>query len=358
MTTQRVIDSDTHVDETNATWEYMTVEEEAYKPTIRFDPSPDPGSPGRPYWLVDGQRQRRPDRNDSTSRTTAETRELIDVEARLRHMDELGTDVQVIYPTLFITDPAPRPEVELSLTRSYNRWLADRCAVAKGRLRWICVPPLKNMEAALEELRFAKDHGACGVLKKGDEEAGHWPSDPYFFPLYEEAERLDMPICFHTGTGAAESIGDTSFFNRKAPVINGVWSLLVHSVPSRFPKLRLGCIEAGAAWVPMMVHALRRDAQRFDQASNDVQRSRYEVADNLFKANNIYVACLMDDNLPMVLQYVGADNLLAGSDYSHNDSSQEHKFLRILEERASQGEIPQDAVRKIVYDNPKSFYAL
>ena len=201
MTTQRVIDSDTHVDETNATWEYMTVEEAEHKPTIRFEPSPEPGSPGRPYWLVDGLRQRRPDRNDMTSRTTAETRELIDVEARLRHMDELGTDVQVIYPTLFITDPAPRPEVELSITRSYNRWLADRCAEARGRLRWICVPPLKNMEAALEELRFAKDHGACGVLKKGDGEAGHWPSDPYFFPLYEEAERLDMPICFHTGTG-------------------------------------------------------------------------------------------------------------------------------------------------------------
>ena len=82
-------------------------------------------------------------------------------------MDELGTEIQVIYPTLFISDPAVRPEVELALTRSYNRWLADRCALSKGRLRWVCVPPLKTMDKAVEELSWAKDHGACGVSKKG-----------------------------------------------------------------------------------------------------------------------------------------------------------------------------------------------
>lgn len=105
-----------------------------------------------------------------------------------------------------------RPEVELALTRSYNRWLADKCGQAHGRLRWVCVPPLNSMEKALEELRFAKDNGACGVLKKGDEEAGHWPDDPYFFPLYEEAERLDMPVCFHTGSGGLREFGYESNF--------------------------------------------------------------------------------------------------------------------------------------------------
>jgi predicted TIM-barrel fold metal-dependent hydrolase len=60
------------------------------------------------------------------------------------------------------------------------------------------------MDQALEELPFAKDHRACGILKKGDREADKWPADPYFFPLYEEAERLDMPLCFHTGTGTPD----------------------------------------------------------------------------------------------------------------------------------------------------------
>lgn len=197
----RVIDSDTHVDETEATWDYMRLEEEAFKPRRGTDPET-----GRGYWLVDGYKVQRANRSDSTGWTTVKTRELLDVAARLRHMDELGVEVHVIYPTMFNRNPAARPEVELSLTRSYNRWLADKTAQSAGRMRWICVPPLRNMPEALAELRFARDHGACGVLKKGDLEADHEAYDPYFFPLYEEAERLDMPICFHQGTGRRNSL--------------------------------------------------------------------------------------------------------------------------------------------------------
>ena len=83
-----------------------------------------------------------------------------------------------------------RPEVSTALRRSYNRWLADRCAQSHGRLRWVCLPPLMNMDETIKELQFAKDHGACGILKKGDLEAGKWPADQYFHPLYEEANRL------------------------------------------------------------------------------------------------------------------------------------------------------------------------
>ncbi len=52
--------------------------------------------------MIDGKRQVRFIRSDKDSGTTVETRELLDVKARLKHMDELGTDIQVIYPTLFL----------------------------------------------------------------------------------------------------------------------------------------------------------------------------------------------------------------------------------------------------------------
>lgn len=48
--------------------------------------------------------------------------------------------------------------------------------------------PLLNMAAALEELRFVEESGACGVLKKGHECDDRRASDGYFFPLYEDAE--------------------------------------------------------------------------------------------------------------------------------------------------------------------------
>lgn len=367
METLRVIDADTHVDETDDTWVYIPEEEGEFKPTTGFPRNPRPDLPPARYWVIDGHRKERKIRDDAKSRTTVEQRELLDVEARLRHMDELETEVQVIYPTLFLVEPATRPEVELTITRSYNRWLAERCAQSRGRLRWVCVPPTRTMDRAIEELRFARDHGACGVLKKGDREADKWPSDPYFFPLYEEAERLDMPLCFHTGTGTPDftssfDIGP-GFMRGKAPVINAVFALVQHKIPAKFPRLRFGCIEAGASWVPMVHYSLRRSHQTADRSGGAPLRralgeTLYNVQDDVFKANRIYITCQVDEDLPMLLNYISEDNLLVGSDYTHQDQSQEHGFVRGLQKRADLEEIPESAVRKIVYDNPKAFYGL
>ena len=49
---------------------------------------------------------------------------------------------------------------------------------------------------------------------------------------------------------------------------------------------------------------------------------------------------------------------MVGSDYTHRDPSMELEFRKILQGRADKGEIPQSAVQKILFDNPKAFYAL
>ena len=98
-------------------------------------------------------------------------------------------------------------------------------------------------------------NGAVGLLKKGDREAGKWSNDPYFFPLYEEAERLDLPVCFHTGSGTPDFSPAREFnFSRliriAMPVAHAFNSIIQNNLPQKFPKLRWGFIEAGASWVP------------------------------------------------------------------------------------------------------------
>jgi hypothetical protein len=87
----------------------------------------------RRYWVIDGKRQLRFIRGDEETGTVVESRELLDVRVRLKHMDEIGTDIQVMYPTLFLMEATERPEVSTALRRSYNRWLADRCGRSGGR---------------------------------------------------------------------------------------------------------------------------------------------------------------------------------------------------------------------------------
>ena len=218
------------------------------------------------------------------------------------------------------------------------------------------------MDKAIEELRFAKESGACGVLKKGDQEAGKWAPDPYFFPLYEEAQRLNMPICFHLGAGtpdfsSAREFNYSRFLKIKCAAVHGIYSLLLLDIPRQFPKLRFGVIETTASWIPFVVYDLRRRLKRRDEVSI-APSSGYDLSDDLFKTNRIYVACQVDEDLGMILRYISEDNLLAGSDYGHRDPAKEPQFVQVLQKRADEEEIPQSTVRKILRDNPRAFYGL
>jgi predicted TIM-barrel fold metal-dependent hydrolase len=360
----RIIDSDTHIDEIEDTFAYIPPDEEEFRPRIEFVPDPtDPALKPVRNWLIDGYHRNRPLHNDGKSTTTLGSRTLTDVQARLRHMDELGTEVQVIYPTLFLRENAARPEVELSIKRSYNRWLADRCSESNGRLRWVCVPPTRDIEEGIKELQFAKDNGACGVLKKGDEESGHWPQEEYFYPLYAEAERLNLPICFHTGTGAMPAPGATpqrNFLDLRAPVVNAAYSLIRFGVPSHFPELRFGFVEAASTWITLVDYMIRRemDPDRASLANENARRPRIQLPDDLFKNSRMYVTCQTDEDFPVILRHISEDNLIVGSDYGHNDPSHQHGFADLLQDRVDHGELPQSAVQKIVYDNAKVFYGL
>src|ERR1051326_6457269 len=114
-----VIDADAHVFQTDRTWEYLEGPERNLAPVLV-------NAPGRPpeqgYWLIDGSvRSRGANVIEVFPR---ESRELIDVNARLAHMDQMSIDVQVLYPSI-LQSYTPRAEVELAFCRTYNRWLGD-----------------------------------------------------------------------------------------------------------------------------------------------------------------------------------------------------------------------------------------
>ena len=109
---------------------------------------------------------------------------------------------------------------------------------------------LHQPEKAVEELRWAKERGACGIFKRGfdlDREV----TDPYFYPVYEEASALDIPLCIHTGHPLPASEWDRGF-----PIMYSFTELVSSGVPKKFPKLRFGLIESGASWIPYMISQL------------------------------------------------------------------------------------------------------
>ena len=338
----KVIDADAHVIESESAWDYMLESERQYRPRIVGAQS---GDGAVDFWHIDGRLM---PRTNVEKKLPEAARDMSDLSIRLKHMDELNIDIQVIYPTIFIFPTARRPEVDLAICRSYNRWMADIVAKAPDRFRWVVVPPLLNIDRVGEELRFGKEHGACGVYLRGLE-ADRRLSDPYFFSLYEAAAALDLPICVHSANGSISShdffLDEPGFCKFKLAVIGAFHSLLNDGIPERFPKLRIGIIEVSAQWIPYAIH---------DLARRHARRGR-KLSDQLLKDKRVYVTCQTDDDLDYILSYAGEDNLVIGTDYGHSDNASEIEALRKLR---SEGRLPPRVIDKILDDNARALYAI
>jgi predicted TIM-barrel fold metal-dependent hydrolase len=86
-----------------------------------------------------------------------------------------------------------------------------------------------------------------------------------------------------------------------------------------------------------------------------LKRAGKRLPPDPLKALNFYVACEVNDDLPMILPYSGEDNLVIGTDYGHSDSSTEIEALRLLKQ---DGKVPARVIDKILGDNPKALYGL
>src|SRR5262245_38926531 len=100
-----VIDADTHVDECEATWSYLQGKDASFAPMtvlpagVASDANLTPSR--NRWWVANGQLIPRAIRDDRHHPAQA-ARELHDVRIRLRDMDEMGVDIQVLFPTFFI----------------------------------------------------------------------------------------------------------------------------------------------------------------------------------------------------------------------------------------------------------------
>ncbi len=264
------------------------------------------------------------DRNLGTD-TSRESRELTDIDARLRHMDELEIDIQVIYPTLFLRPVTQNMDVEYALCYSYNRYMADIWKQSQNRLRWAVLPPMLSPTPKIrEELEFAKENGACGIFVRGLE-CERQLTDTYFYPLYEAAGELDLPICDHAGSNSFiihdffNTVGSNKFnsgvlFNKfKLVTVGACHAMILDGLAAKFPKVRWGILEASSQWIPYILNDLQL---RFERQQRD-----FPDKGDVLKQNNIWVACQFTDDLDIVVPSAGEGQLMIGTDYGHHDTA-------------------------------------
>lgn len=357
------VDADTHVDECEETWSYWPNSMSDVRPAemvFRDGQQPDyVGGADRPPRLglfIDGRIFSRRVRSDEATSTTVGTRELYDVPGRVKDMDALGVDVQVIFPSTLLEEVTRRPEIEIALCESYNRWLADRCSSSGGHLQWNAMLPLRSTEAALREMRRVKQEGAIGIFKRGFECDDRRAGDVYFHPIYELAQELDLPICIHVSTPYT---GTTPVFTRTDTQIRrGFWvqdaflSIVEARIPSKFPRLKFGFIEAASGWLPHILWLTRFD--RPDNRPGERERAIDDFTTMLENAR-LFVTCEAAEDLPDIVSRVGDTNLILGSDYSHSDRSALLKAHQLVMDRP---DLETSTKEKITRSNAVAFYGL
>lgn len=367
------VDSDAHVDECWDTWSYFpkTGTAARFRPAeMDFVPEQIPDYLSAERWIdgvparglfVGGQVFYKRNRTVEQSATTKEARELRDVPGRLKHMDELGIQTQILYPSALLTEMSDRADVEIAICQAYNRWLADRCSEGEGRLRWNASLPMRSIPDALKEMRRVKKDGAVGIVMRGLHDDRRTLGEEYFHPVYELAQELDLPITIHAAH--PYTVGIYGGISGKSTLRGGLYaqdaflSLMLSGTPAKFPRLRFGIIEAASGWVPWALYTARYQYAHVTGAGNADVRSKVEKLPyaEILEENRMYITCESPEDLPTIIGQLGDNNLLLGTDYGHTDRS---AILHGHQEVIDRTDISKESATKITETNARNLWGV
>ncbi len=357
--TMTVVDADGHVEEGLTMFSSLEAEYLGRRPLpLAFDRNTIYGDRNA-VWLIDGKTYPKlsgkggvtfltPTVMESAKRKpfSVPAQELTDVAARLKDLDQMGIDKQVIYPSLFLTTTTDNLDLEAALFRTYNSFMAEACKQSGDRLKFAAQVPIRDSAESIKELRRARDLGAVSVMLLGmawDKKLG----DKDLHPFYEEAASLGIPICVHLGWGcpALTEIFDASsnFYSGVLPVLMGFHSLMLSGVLDAIPNLKLAFLESGSLWVPYVVHELTRSGQ-----------TRKDPAE-YFREGRVYISCEPDENINYLTSVIGEDSLILASDYPHTDSFREENLVKSTMDRE---DVPLRVREKLLSKNAQALYGI
>jgi predicted TIM-barrel fold metal-dependent hydrolase len=180
-----------------------------------------------------------------------------------RSMDSMGIDYQVIFPTaMLFLGMNPMDDIEVHLSRAYNRWLTEKILPEDKRMLGLLYLPFnspKDCEKLIAE--FAGRPGVCGFTVCSVRNKPVHANQ--YMRMYSMIEESGKPLFFHAGPYWDDP--SLSQLNRFVSMhaISFVHYNLIHmtnwvinALPERFPKLKLVWVESGLAWLPYLMQRL------------------------------------------------------------------------------------------------------
>jgi predicted TIM-barrel fold metal-dependent hydrolase len=300
-----------------------------------------------------------------------------DTEMRLEYLDGQGIAAEVLfpntappfYPSGAITAPAPRNRAEYELRsagiRAHNRWLADFCSQAPDRWAGFAQIFLDDVDAAIAEVRWAKDAGLRGVLLPNDHVLRmvnlYYPA---YDPLWATCAELELPVHRHTnfptesvreGGKASALIGmvETQFY-----IVRSIGHMILSGAFERYPGLIFVVTEiTSASEIPGYLARLDGLAGMNLGTGTPLYEHIKDALAGLKKApsdyfaTNCYIAGPTHDLRPA--HDLGVPNLMWGADVPHSEGTSPFT-LEVL--RTTLCDLPPDDIKAIAAARAASVY--
>lgn len=302
-----------------------------------------------------------------------------DNEMRNSQQEADGIAAEVVFPNTvppffpsFVLFAKPPTDEEYRHRRAgvhaHNRWLVDWCNEFPERRAGVGQIFLNDVEDAMEDVRWIKEHGLRGgLLLPNIAPDVKWVKplyDPCYEPLWSLMEDLEIPVNVHSGTGNPDYgpypvsmllyINEVSFYTERPFV-----QMVLSGVFERHPRLKFIMTEAGCAWVPPLLDRLD-NVIRGIRETGATGEIRYGDDHILSKDASEYFDqnCWMGVSQPTdadvaARDRIGIDKFMWGSDYPHDEGTYPYTVENL---RARFHDTPEVELRQMLAGNAAKMY--
>ncbi len=259
---------------------------------------------------------------------------LSDVGAgRIAAMEAAGIDVQVLSLTAPGVEQLDAGEA-VTIAQQSNDFLSAAVSRYPSRLAAFAAIPTPAPEAAVIELeRAVRQLGFKGAMINGHVR-GRYLDDPFFWPILECAESLDVPLYLHP-TQPPRAVTDT-YYGGFAPVVsfmfaNAGWGwhietavhiirLVLGGAFDRFPKLQVVVGHMGEG-LPFMIRRLDNMSMSMTKLARPISAYLREQVHYTFSGFN-FLPTFLD-----LLLEVGVDRIMFSADHPYASMQEARDFL-------------------------------
>jgi predicted TIM-barrel fold metal-dependent hydrolase len=267
-----------------------------------------------------------------------------DRDLRIALMDDQGIDKAIMFPASahdIEFEFADDVDAMYANIRAFNRWIYEEIGYAyQGRM---FLPPyiaLADVDLAVKELELLLETGTPMIqIKSGHAHGGRdnpfggrSPADPVFDPIWSRVNEAGVRVSVHLGATDYQKYGadwsedpEVSFGRFDAfqwmtywgdrPAMELTSGLILHNFFGRFPNIKVCLAEQGTVWVPYTI-------RKMDHAFMMGRKSRYgDIEDRpsrIFRKHFV-VAPYPEENVRRVVDEVGLDPIVFGSDFPHGE---------------------------------------